>query len=660
MIRPMLKSILTGVALVFMTNGAYAQCSGQPGAGLVCGNPSASVGLPTWATNTSLLDRAFGTTQNTILNRGASVWAETSTPILGRNGGTGGSLTLNGSTSGTAVLGVKAAAGSTTFNLPVGNGSLNQVLITDGSGNTSWSAAGAGTVSSVGLTLPSVFIVSGSPVTGAGTLTATLNTQAANTHWSGPTTGAAATPTFRVLVGADLPNPSSSSLGGVQSFAAISSQWIRQISTSGIPTASQPAFTDISGTLAPAQCPNPSASTLGCIQSFVAQSSKWINTISTSGVPSATQPSFSDILGSATLAQLPSISNNSVLGNRSGGTAVPSALTASNVLDFIGTTQGQVLYRNATTWVTLAPGTNGQVLTTAGAAANPTWTTVTGTGTVTSIATNNGVTGGTITTTGTIGLATITAGTVLANVTGGSAIPIANTPSDILDLIGSTTGDILYRTSGSGWSVLAPGTNGQVLTQGASTPAWGNVGTLTNVTIANGTGIGSSGTCNISTSGTCTIINNGVLSIAGNTGAFTLGVGLINATNDIRTSLSNLTNALGSDVNMNTTGFFDGPTVAQGTSGTWLATGSVNVLDTSAQAAISCKLWDGTTTFASSLGITIAANFPLSVSLSGVMASPAGNIRISCADSNGSPSGRIKANASGSGKDSIITVVRIQ
>lgn len=50
------------------------------------------------------------------------------------------------------------------------------------------------------------------------------------------------------LAAGRLPNPSSSSLGGVQSAAAVSHQWINSISTSGVPALSQPAFTDISGT----------------------------------------------------------------------------------------------------------------------------------------------------------------------------------------------------------------------------------------------------------------------------------------------------------------------------------------------------------------------------------------------------------------------------
>lgn len=65
---------------------------------------------------------------------------------------------------------------------------------------------GGGTVTSVALALPSIFSVSGSPVTTSGTLTGTLANQTANTVFAGPTTGSAAAPTFRALVAADLPN----------------------------------------------------------------------------------------------------------------------------------------------------------------------------------------------------------------------------------------------------------------------------------------------------------------------------------------------------------------------------------------------------------------------------------------------------------------------
>ena len=63
----------------------------------------------------------------------------------------------------------------------------------------------SGTVTSVGLAAPTQFTVSGSPVTTSGTLAFAWNTQTANFVLVGPTAGAAAAPTFRALVTADIP-----------------------------------------------------------------------------------------------------------------------------------------------------------------------------------------------------------------------------------------------------------------------------------------------------------------------------------------------------------------------------------------------------------------------------------------------------------------------
>jgi Chaperone of endosialidase len=71
-------------------------------------------------------------------------------------------------------------------------------------------------VTSVGLSLPGIFNVTGSPVTGSGTLTGALATQSANLVWAGPATGSAAAPTFRALVAADLPLATTSAFGAVK------------------------------------------------------------------------------------------------------------------------------------------------------------------------------------------------------------------------------------------------------------------------------------------------------------------------------------------------------------------------------------------------------------------------------------------------------------
>lgn len=72
--------------------------------------------------------------------------------------------------------------------------------------------AGLGSVTSVGLSLPNLFNVSGSPVTGAGTLTATLANQTANTLFAGPASGSQAAPSFRALVAEDIPDLATSKL----------------------------------------------------------------------------------------------------------------------------------------------------------------------------------------------------------------------------------------------------------------------------------------------------------------------------------------------------------------------------------------------------------------------------------------------------------------
>ena len=72
--------------------------------------------------------------------------------------------------------------------------------------NNTFSGLGVGSVTSVALALPSIMSVSGSPVTSSGTLTGTLTTQSVNTLFAGPSSGAAATPTFRALVTADIPS----------------------------------------------------------------------------------------------------------------------------------------------------------------------------------------------------------------------------------------------------------------------------------------------------------------------------------------------------------------------------------------------------------------------------------------------------------------------
>lgn len=78
---------------------------------------------------------------------------------------------------------------------------------------TNSSPSSGGTVTSVGVDLPTTeFTITSSPVTTSGTILATWKTQSANTVFAGPTSGGAATPSFRSLVATDIPDISATYL----------------------------------------------------------------------------------------------------------------------------------------------------------------------------------------------------------------------------------------------------------------------------------------------------------------------------------------------------------------------------------------------------------------------------------------------------------------
>lgn len=79
--------------------------------------------------------------------------------------------------------------------------------------------------------------------------------------------------------------------------------------------------------------------------------------------------------GSVNLAKLADVATDTVLGRTASGTGAVSALSASDVLDMLGATQGNILYRGSSGWAALGVGTSGQVLQSGGAAANPSWAT---------------------------------------------------------------------------------------------------------------------------------------------------------------------------------------------------------------------------------------------------------------------------------------------
>jgi hypothetical protein len=125
-----------------------------------------------------------------------------------------------------------------------------------------------------------------------------------------------------VAVGMTLPPPSASTLGGIQSAAAVSHQWVNSISTLGVPALSQPAFADISGAATAGQIGTVPTGINGVAFSGLA-SGALCNTTGT-GVPSIcpslavsgslTSGVGSGVGGSLTIAQgtLPSLTTNAI------------------------------------------------------------------------------------------------------------------------------------------------------------------------------------------------------------------------------------------------------------------------------------------------------------------------------------------------------------
>lgn len=179
--------------------------------------------------------------------------------------------------------------------------------------------------------------------------------------------------------------------------------------------------------------------------------------------------------GSLSLAPIAALN---LLANASGVSAAPAATSISALLDAaIGSARGSLIRRGTSDWTVLAPGTAGQYLQSGGSGADLTWGNPAGAGTVTSIATSGGIAGGPITGSGTLSLAAVATGSLLANVSGGSASPTATSLSALLDnALGSGRGQVIYRGA-SGWAALSPGTNGYFLqTNGSGAdPAWATV-----------------------------------------------------------------------------------------------------------------------------------------------------------------------------------------
>jgi len=204
----------TAYGVAYGTGTAYAFTAAGSAKQVLIANTSAA---PTWSTLTSgtsiLYGDGSGGFSNVTIGSGVSFVGGTLSAT-----GSGGTVTSVTGTSPvvssggiTPAISLATAYGDTLN--PYASKTANTILAApSGSAGvptfralTTTDIPSLSYVTSVALALPSIMTVSGSPVTSSGTLTGTLTTQAVNSIFAGPASGAAATPTFRALTTADIP-----------------------------------------------------------------------------------------------------------------------------------------------------------------------------------------------------------------------------------------------------------------------------------------------------------------------------------------------------------------------------------------------------------------------------------------------------------------------
>lgn len=435
----------------------------------------------------------------TVINTGVLSWSGGSTGLTPGTATTG-AVTLGG-TLAIASGGTNGSATPTAYGVAYGNGSAyaftaagttGQVLTATTSGAPTWAApATSGTVTSVGLSMPTQFTVTNSPVTSSGTLTASWNTQTANYVLSGPTTGAAAVPTFRALVAGDIPSLSYvssvsatapiTSTGGLTPTIGVTSAALTKtddtnvtVTLGGSPTTALLAATSLtlgwSGQLSVGRGGTGlSAGASGGIPYFSSTSAMTSSALLTQyGVvygggagasPVATAAGTTGQILTATTGGAPTWSSTYAGTVTSvsftGGLITVATSTTTPALTVAGTSGGIVYFSSASTWATSAALAANALVVGGGAGVAPS-TVTTGTGVVTALGVNTGSAGAFVVNGGALG--TPSSGTV-TNLTGTASININGTVGATTANTGSFT-SLAYTTTLTGGSgVIAIGTS---------------------------------------------------------------------------------------------------------------------------------------------------------------------------------------------------------
>jgi hypothetical protein len=267
------------------------------------------------------------TTQQPVTSVGlalpSSVFSVSGSPVT-----TTGTLTGNLVTQGVNTLFAGPASGS------AGTPTFRALTTADIAG------LGVGTVTSVGMTVPSILSVTPSTITTSGSFALSLTTESANQIFAGPSSGSAATPTFRALTTADIPALPYGT-GTVTSVSGTGT--VNGITLTGTVTTS--GSLTLGGTLG------------GIGNSQLTNSSITINGTSTSLGGSISVGTVTSVTGTAPVVS-------------SGGTspAISMAAATSSVNGYLTSTDWTTFNNKqpAGTYVTSVSGTSGQITSTGG------------------------------------------------------------------------------------------------------------------------------------------------------------------------------------------------------------------------------------------------------------------------------------------------------
>ncbi len=406
------------------------------------------------------------------------------------------SFLLNGTSSGAITMGAGTTVTPYSLTWPSAQGAANTFLKNNGSGALSWSTVTSGTVTSVALadgsTSP-IYGISGSPVTGSGTLTFSLNTQTANTVFAGPTTGSAAQPTFRALVAADIPSLSAtyvtqSEVGAASGVASLDGggkiplsqlpATLMEFQGNWNPNTNTPTLVDgtgvtgytywvsaaDSGTVAGLTDPSMTNFQIGDL--VIYNGTKWVLVTPAAGVTSVNGSQ-----GAVTVNAISQLTGDATAGPASGSQS--KALTLATVNSNVGT------FGSSTSIPTFTVNAKGLITAASGNAVVAPASTLSGT------VLNSTVVTSSLTSVGTITSGTWT-GTTIAIANGGTGQTSAAAAYNALSPM-TTTGDLEYEVSTGIAARLPIGSTGQVLTVVSGAPAWAAAASTLTVTEDNDT-----------------------------------------------------------------------------------------------------------------------------------------------------------------------------